>query len=74
VTTAKYILAALLVLFGVGFALAPDAWIEARYGVSPDGGSGWAEALFSAGPIVAGLWLAAATARTSLNRRADEAA
>ncbi|MBV8368136.1 MAG: hypothetical protein JO036_04260 [Candidatus Eremiobacteraeota bacterium] len=46
---------------GAGFALASPAgtWIEARFGVDPDGGSGLAEFWATAIPIAAGLGIAA---------------
>jgi hypothetical protein len=71
-TSVKALFAILFVLFGVGFALAPDAWIEARFGFSPDGGDGWVEALVAAAPIALGLclgWLAYRDARRGKVRR-----
>lgn len=37
----QYGFAALLLAIGGGFACLPDAWIESRFGVSPDGGNDW---------------------------------
>jgi len=64
-SSAKYLLAALLILFGAGFALAPDTWIESQFGFSPDGGDGWLEAVIAAAPICLGAWLALRTYRTA---------
>jgi hypothetical protein len=43
---------------GIMFGFLPRTWIELRFGVDPDGGSGVFEFLVAAVPIVAGLCLA----------------
>jgi hypothetical protein len=43
---------------GIVFGLLPRTWIELRFGVDPDGGSGLFEFLLAALPIAAGVVLA----------------
>jgi hypothetical protein len=43
---------------GIIFGLLPRTWIELRFGVDPDGGSGLYELLLVALPIAAGVGLA----------------
>ncbi len=51
-------LAVLLSAIGTTAAILPDHWIEQRFGVSPDGGSGSAELLWVAAPLVLAAILA----------------
>jgi hypothetical protein len=43
---------------GIMFGFLPRTWIELRFGVDPDGGSGLFEFLITALPIAVGLGLA----------------
>jgi hypothetical protein len=43
---------------GIIFGLLPRTWIELRFGVDPDGGSGLFEFLLAALPIAAGVGFA----------------
>jgi hypothetical protein len=56
----QYSLAALLIALGIGFACLPDAWIETRFGISPDGGNDFVEILLAAAPITLGQAIASA--------------
>ena len=51
-------LAGLSSAIGTTAAILPDKWIEQRFGVSPDGGNGWAEFLWVAVPLVLAAILA----------------
>lgn len=51
---------------GIMFGFLPRTWIELRFGVDPDSGSGFFEFLIAAIPIVIGLALA--IRRITLNR------
>jgi hypothetical protein len=53
----RFILAAILVVIGIGFACLPDTWIETWFGFDPDGGNGWIEVLLSAAPLAIGVGL-----------------
>jgi hypothetical protein len=57
----QYSIAALLMSLGIGVACLPDAWIEARFGISPDGGNDLVEILLAAVPITLGLAIGLAT-------------
>jgi hypothetical protein len=53
----QIILGSVLLLVGIGFVCLPDTWIESTFGIDPDGGNGWIEALLAAAPIAAGVLL-----------------
>jgi hypothetical protein len=48
-------LAILLISVGIAFACLPDTWIEMWFGIDPDGGNGWIEALLATGPLALGV-------------------
>jgi hypothetical protein len=68
----RVILGSVLVLFGVLIALQPFDWIEARYHVDPDAGSGALELVVSTVLVGAGALVLGAVWR-SRYRRADRA-
>jgi hypothetical protein len=51
----RALLAAVLTVVGVVFVCLPDTWIEMWFGVDPDGGNGWIEAILAAAPLTLSL-------------------
>jgi len=50
-----WIAASLALMAGMVFGLQPQNWVELRFGVDPDGGTGFLEFLLAAIPIGLGL-------------------
>jgi hypothetical protein len=57
-------LAVLSASVGITAAILPDDWIEQRFGISPDGGNGFAEFLWVAAPLALAAVLALSLLRT----------
>jgi hypothetical protein len=53
----RAVIAAFFIAVGIGFLCLPDTWIEVWFGVDPDGGNGWLEAVLAAAPLALGLGL-----------------
>jgi hypothetical protein len=53
----RAVIAAFFIIIGIGFLCLPDTWIEMRFGVDPDGGNGWIEAVLATAPLALGLGL-----------------
>lgn len=60
----RAILSVLSASVGIAAAILPDDWIEQRFGISPDGGSGAVEFLWIAAPLALAAVLTLSLLRT----------
>jgi hypothetical protein len=65
---------AIAIAVGVLFAVLPQDWIEARFGIDPDAGNGSLERLLVAVPLAIGLALAVSASVGVLRARRSAAA
>ena len=59
------------IMLGALFSLLPQRWIEGRFGISPDSGSGMLELLIISAPIACSAALAVFAFRSSVNSRRE---